>query len=226
MSSTLLVLYDLLLAEYGRQHWWPASSPFEVIVGAILTQAVNWKSVEKSIAALKKADLLSQEGLAKAKEEEIAPLIRPCIYYNQKAAKLKAFVRFLEEKHDGNLHELLAVPAMQLRRELLQVKGIGQETADSIVLYAADQASFVIDAYTKRILLRLSLIDEKARYSKIRQMFMEAIPEKADLYKDYHALFVRHAKERCRARRPLCVGCPLNSMCDSPLKRKAPDAGH
>ena len=213
MPPDLLAIYKGLLAAYGQQHWWPGSGPFEIIVGAILTQQVAWKSVEKALAALKAADLLNPETLLCAPLDEVAALIRPTIYYNEKAKKLRSFLSFLQERHHGELSDLFALPVAAMREELLSVHGIGEETADSIVLYAAEKPSFVIDAYTRLIMQRLGLIGGKESYAALRALFMEKIPRDVKLYNEYHALLVRHGKDRCRSRVPLCSGCPLGDMC-------------
>jgi len=216
MKKRLLTLYQLLLDTYGKQHWWPGVNPFEVIVGAILTQRVAWANVEKALFSLKEAGLMEPQRLSEAPLKKIASLIRPCIYYNEKAKKLKAFLAFLEERYHGDLSSLLCLPVSSLRQELLFVRGIGQETADSIILYAAGKPSFVVDAYTRRILNRLGLIEERTKYAEVRVLFMENLPRDAALYNEYHALLVCHGKKRCHNTRPLCDGCSLRAMCPFP----------
>lgn len=213
MREILFSIYRHLLDAYGRQHWWPGQSPLEVIVGAILTQAVAWTNVEQAIVSLKKAGLMNLERLVDARPEQIAHEIRPCLYYNEKAKKLKTFLCFLAEHYEGNLSSLLSLPVPSLREELLSVRGIGEETADAIILYAAGKPSFVADTYTKRILFRLGLIEDRAVYRDIRTLFMTYLPNDADLYNEYHALLVRHAKKHCRSRKPICEGCPLREKC-------------
>jgi endonuclease-3 related protein len=213
MKEPIVTVYRCLLDAYGRQHWWPGQNPFEVIIGAILTQAVAWANVERAIASLKEADLMTFDRLYGAPLNKLAEKIRPCLYYNEKAKKLKAFLRFLAEHYEGDLSLLLGLPVPSLRKELLSVRGIGEETADAIILYAAGKPSFVVDAYTRRILSRLGLIEERAAYEEIRTLFMTHLPNDADLYNEYHALLVRHAKERCRSREPICDGCPLREKC-------------
>jgi len=213
MRKRLLEIYQHLLDTYGAQSWWPGESPFEVIVGAILTQSVAWSNAKKAIAALKQASRLTPDQLAQAPIEEIAVLIRPCLYYNEKAKKLKAFSDFLEDRYSNNLSSLLSLDVSCLRQELLSVWGIGEETADAIILYAAKKPSFVVDAYTRRILRRLGMIDEKATYAGIRALVMKFLPADVPLYNEYHALLVRHGKKRCRSRNPTCKGCPLSTLC-------------
>ena len=213
MREVLLDIYHRLYKAYGPQNWWPGETRFEVIVGAILTQQVSWNAVERAIAALKDNGLMDPKALARAPVERIASLIRPTIYYNQKARKLKAFLEFLERRHRGDLDELFALPLTKLREELLSVHGIGEETADSIILYAAGKPSFVVDAYTRRILARLGLIAGNEPYDEIRTLFMENLPPDVRLYNEYHALLVRHGKERCRKRDPRCDNCSLGEIC-------------
>ena len=213
MRKRLLEIFQRLLKAYGPQHWWPGGSPFEVIVGAILTQGVAWSNVKRAIISLKEAGLMASKRLADTPTEKIAGLIRPCIYYNEKAKKLKAFLAFLEERHHGDLSLLLSVDS--LREELLTVRGIGKETTDAIILYAANKPSFVVDAYTRRILQRLTVIEERATYEGVRRLLMRSLPTDVPLYNKYHALLVRHGKARCH-RRPLCEGCPLRSLCSFP----------
>ena len=214
MPLDLIGIYDRLFSAYGEQHWWPGSDAFEIIVGAILTQQVAWKNVEKAIDALKGAGLMDPETLLRAPLDEVAALIRPTIYYNQKAKKLRSFLQFLQQHHHGDLADLFALSVPAMREELLSVHGIGEETADSIILYAAEKPSFVIDAYTRRIMQRLGLISGTEAYAALRALFMQNIPADVKLYNEYHALFVRHGKERCRSRAPVCSGCPLADVCN------------
>ena len=212
--ARLLEIYERLLAAYGPQHWWPAQTPFEVIVGAILTQSAAWANVEKAIGNLKAADALSPLELRRLGEEELARLIRPSGYFNAKARKLKAFVAMLYERFGGDLDKLLAAPAEALRPLLLATHGIGPETADSILLYAAARPLFVVDAYTRRLFPRLGLAPTSRgdTYDAWQRLFMASLPTEVALFNEYHALIVRHGKELCR-RRPLCPGCPLLSIC-------------
>ena len=213
MKNRLLTIYHRLLNAYGGQSWWPGESPFEVIVGAILAQKVAWSNAEKAIVALRESGLLTPAQLAQTPLEEIAALIRPCLYYNEKAKKLKAFLRFLKERYSYNLCALFSVDMPYLRQELLSVWGIGEETADAIILYAAKKPSFVVDTYARRILSRVGMIDEKASYADIRNWVMNSLPDNVALFNEYHALLVRHGKERCRSRNPVCRGCPLFASC-------------
>ena len=221
MRERLLEIYHRLYAAYGPQHWWPGEGPFEVIVGAILTQQVGWRNVERAIAGLKTAGLMDPESLARAPLEQIARIIRPTGYYNQKAKKLKAFLDFLNARHNADLNKLFSLPVDKLREELLSVHGIGEETADSIILYAAEKPSFVVDAYTRRILTRLGVINGEESYGEIRELFMKNLPKDVPLYNEYHALLVRHGKERCLKRNPRCAGCPLADMCRASTEARA-----
>ena len=213
MTEHLADVYERLYRAYGRQHWWPGDTPFEVIVGAILTQSAAWTNVEKAIVNLKAAGALSPEGIHRLDEGDLAALIRPSGYFNAKARKLKAFVEMLYERFEGDLDALLTTPLPHLRNLLLSTHGIGPETADSIVLYAAGQASFVIDAYTRRIFGRLGLDVGRDTYDAWQRLFMSGLPLDATLFNEYHALIVRLGKERCLRSRPLCVGCPLQEGC-------------
>ena len=213
-GTSIIDIYRRLFAAYGPQGWWPAGGPFEMIVGAILTQATSWENAEAAIDALRRAGLLSSRRMMGAPVDRIASLIRPAVYYNQKALKLRAFLDFLADRYGGDLDRLLEEPLPELREHLLSIRGIGPETADSIVLYAAKKPSFVVDAYTKRLLTRLSLVDPNAGYDGIRALFTSALPADAELFGEYHALIVRHCKEHCRAE-PVCGGCPLGEVCPS-----------
>lgn len=210
--ASLRDVYGRLLAAYGPQHWWPGDSPFEVIVGAILTQSAAWTNVEQALGNLKAAAVLSPHGLIGVDEAELARMIRPSGYFNAKARKLKAFAALLAEGFGGDLERLLALSAVELRVLLLATHGIGPETADAIVLYAAGQPSFVIDAYTRRTFVRLGFAPERDTYDSWRAMFTESLPADAALFNEYHALIVRHGKDVCR-RQPLCAVCPLLAVC-------------
>ena len=208
LTITLPEIYRRLMARYGPQHWWPADEPFEVIVGAILTQSAAWTNVEKAIGNLKAAGRLSPAGLHRLPHDELARLIHPSGYYNVKARKLRAFVDWLDERYDGDLEKLFANGAGHLRRELLSVYGIGEETADSIILYAAGKPVFVIDAYTRRIIDRAGLAPQGTGYGNYQALFTDNLPTDTALFNEYHALLVCHGKNVCRTR-PLCENCCL-----------------
>lgn len=205
----LMRLYDRMYRYAGDLHWWPGETPIEICVGAILTQNTAWKNVEKAIAKLKSARALSVRALGKMAHGKLARLIRSAGYFNVKATRLKNFIRHIEMRHGGSLDALLAEPAEALRAELLSINGVGPETADSIVLYAAAKPIFVIDAYTKRILSRHKVLPLEKSYEEFQALFTRALPPDATLYNQYHAMFVRIGNRFCRAT-PRCELCPLN----------------
>ena len=210
-AEDLTGIYDRLFDCYGPQHWWPGDSPFEVIIGAILTQSTAWTNVEKAIANLKAEDLLDPVSLDEIATDKLAILIRPSGYYNAKAVKLKAFVERLNQAYGSDLNRLFELDTTDLRKELLSIHGIGPETADSILLYAAHRPIFVIDAYTKRIIERLGLAPTHNSYEAFQQLFMDRLPHDEGIFNEYHALFVCHGKEVCR-KTPRCEGCCLASL--------------
>jgi endonuclease-3 related protein len=209
LTRVLQDIYHRLYRRYGPQHWWPAREPLEVIIGAILTQSTAWTNVEKAIANLRDAGKLTPESLRNLPDDELAALIHPCGYYNVKARRLKAMARWLEEQYNDNLQRMFSGDTGRLRQKLLGVYGIGEETADSIMLYAGNLPVFVIDAYTRRIIDRLRLTHPDNTYTSYQVLFTANLPADAGLFNEYHALLVRHAKEACR-RRPLCHDCCLN----------------
>ena len=202
-------VYKTLRRAFGHQSWWPGDTPFEVMVGAILTQNTAWTNVEKAILNLKKAKKLSFESLRRISPEKLSQLIRPAGYFNIKADRLKCFMDFLDRECRGDLSKIRRTAMPVLREKLLSVKGIGPETADSILLYALGKTSFVIDAYTRRIFSRHGLAAEGEGYARWREIFTRALPADLDLYNDYHAQIVRTAKSHCR-KSPRCETCPLN----------------
>jgi endonuclease-3 related protein len=209
MNKRLIQIYDLLLERYGHRHWWPAETPFEVCVGAILTQNTNWGNVERAIANLKGERLLSPRGLRAVPVERLAEVIRPAGYFNVKSVRLKGFISWLFDNYGGSVERMAAAEWTALREGLLRVKGIGPETADSILLYACKKPSFVVDAYTKRLLSSLGLISGREGYEEVRALFMKNLPPDVALFNEYHALIVQHAKEHCR-KRARCAGCALH----------------
>ncbi len=211
-GAILREIYDLLLAEFGPQNWWPADSSFEVFVGAILTQNSNWQNVEKAIFNLKEAGCLSLSSMSSLPVNELAMIIRPCGYYNVKAGRLKSILDFLQNEWNGDLTAFLQQDREQLRQDLLALKGIGPETADSIILYGADLPVFVVDAYTQRFLFRHGLITEDDDYSSIQELFMDNLAEDTRMFNEYHALIVKLGKEFCHKRKPKCAECPLNGV--------------
>jgi endonuclease-3 related protein len=213
-QTSLKEVFDTLLERYGALGWWPAETPVEVCVGAILTQNTNWLNVEKAIVNLKREGLLSLEALGEIDRERLAELIRPSGFFNVKSARLKDFIGWLLGRH-GSLDAMFSGDWGALREELLAVRGIGLETCDSILLYAGGKPSFVVDAYTKRLFSRLGLALETDRYEQLRALFMDALLPDSGLFNEYHALIVEHCKRHCR-KKPLCDGCPLLSICRCP----------
>ncbi len=227
MTVTVGDLYTRLFAAYGEQHWWPGETPFEVMVGAILTQNTAWANVERAITALRQADALSPRALRALPLERLAALIRPSGYFNAKARKLRALGEYLGAHGDDIEALFRSRPLDELRDELLMLHGVGPETADSMLLYAGNLPSFVVDAYTIRILRRLGVIqpDERATYDAVQALFHAALPRDARLYNEYHALFVAHGKDICRAQRPRCESCSLLPDCPAGTASGAGDNG-
>jgi endonuclease-3 related protein len=208
----LLAVYRRLRDHFGPQHWWPAESPFEMMVGAILTQNTAWRNVEAAIANLKAAGRLSPRGIREAPPAELAALIRPSGYFNLKTKRLQAFVTWFDEEHGADPRALAAAPLATIRPALLEVYGIGPETADSILLYAAGRPTFVVDAYTQRIFARLDLVPDDATYEGTRRLCLEHLPAEVGLCNEYHALLVALGKAYCRPRRAPCARCPLRGL--------------
>lgn len=208
-KALLLRLYDVLYSHYGPQHWWPAKTPFEVMVGAILTQGVAWRNVETAIARLEASNLLEPRALYAAPEDALAEHIRSTLYYRTKARKLKAMATLLVEQWEGELARFFARPTAVVRTDLLGVWGIGPETADAMLLYAGGHPVFVVDLYTRRIFGRLGWITGRESYAELQHAVQSALVADAPLYNEYHALLDRLAKDTCRARRPLCSRCPV-----------------
>jgi len=221
MKQLLMKIYRKLYRAYGPRNWWPGETDFEVMVGAILTQNTSWRNVEKAIQKLKGKGALSPEGIRRLKQSRLASLIRPSGYFRIKADRLKTFADFLFEEYGGNLGRMRRGRLEELRKKLLEVKGIGPETADSILLYSLRKPIFVVDAYTKRILWRHGLISEKASYEEIQKLFMDYLPSDKKLFNEYHALFVHLGKTLCK-KIPKCNVCPLlgteNGIRDSGLE--------
>ena len=209
--SVLYDAYDRLLETFGRQHWWPGDTPFEIAVGAILTQNTNWKNVEKALENLRESDALSVSAIDRLEQEELEELIQPAGYFRLKTKRLKNFVALIVNEFDGEFDQLLALDKESLREKLLGVNGIGPETADSIVLYAADKPIFVIDAYTSRVLKRHGWIDYDADYFAMQEYFHSSLETDAELFNEYHALIVQVGKQFC-GKKPKCEECPLCGM--------------
>jgi endonuclease-3 related protein len=209
-EKLLREMFRRLDEAYGDQKWWPGGTPFEVAAGAVLTQNTAWANVEKAIANLKRADLLTPGRVAAARGSRLAALVKPAGYYNVKARRLKALARFLVGEYGGDFRAPAADPAA--REKLLAVHGVGPETADSILLYACGVATFVVDAYTRRVLARHGLAAEEAGYDELKELFEANLPADAAAFNQYHALLVRAGRERCRPRAPRCEGCPLEGF--------------
>jgi endonuclease-3 related protein len=217
-------LYSLLYQRYGPQHWWPSDSRVETIVGAILTQNTAWRNVERALANLKAAGALSPARIRELAQDDLAALIRSSGYFNTKARKLKAFADVLGRCHHDDLDHLFDQEPGALRWELLAIYGIGEETADDIMVYAAYLPSFVIDSYTVRVLARLGIIEGKQRYHAVQALFHDSLPPDAGLFNEYHALLDHHAKETCR-KLPLCRDCCLLSLCPTGAATVEPGGG-
>jgi endonuclease III related protein len=208
-AQRLLRWYRVLSRAFGPQRWWPARTPFEVMVGAILTQNTSWSNVEKAIRLLRDRRVLDPHAMETLSLVELRRLIRPAGYYNVKADRLRGYLGFFLGVYGGDYRRMARQPVESLREELLRVKGIGPETADAILLYALGKPVFVVDAYTKRIFFRHNLIDESASYAQVQSLCMGSIQQDALVYNEYHALLVRLAQEYCRKREPRCDICPL-----------------
>ena len=210
-TKALLQIYQKMFDALGPRHWWPGETPFEVVIGAILTQNTNWSNVEKAIKNLKTAGKLSPEGIYELSVTELAKLIRPSGFFNVKAKRVKAFINWLFSRYEGNLSKMFAQDLQALRSELLSVKGIGPETADSILLYAGNMPTFVVDAYTHRIFSRHELIPEESTYDEMKSFFEENLPEDVQLFNEYHALLVNIGKTFCKTKK-VCEPCPLKDL--------------
>jgi endonuclease-3 related protein len=210
-KKNLIEIYNTLYNAFGPQHWWPGDTPFEIAVGAILTQNTNWGNVEKAIKNLKKDNVLDAEILHKMSHKRLASLIRPAGYFNIKAKRLKNFLSYLCNHCSGSMKKMGTGDTHILRENLLDVNGIGPETADSICLYALERPVFVIDAYTKRVLNRHGLAPEKATYHELQEFFHKNLPPDVDLFNEFHALLVMLGKHYCKPK-PKCEGCPLEGV--------------
>jgi endonuclease III related protein len=201
--------FNSLFTALGPQHWWPGKAPFEVIVGAILTQSTSWSNVERALGNLRREGLLKPAAIQEVNLRRLQNLIRSSGYWRQKARALKSFVRFLRQEYSGSLERMFETPTIVLREKLLEVFGIGHETADSILLYAGEHGVFVVDAYTKRILVRHGWANERAKYDDIRWQFERRFPGNVKKFNEFHALIVATGKTWCRKTDPKCDECPL-----------------
>ena len=212
MNSKLLEIYEILLGHFGPQGWWPGETQLEIMVGAVLTQNTNWTNVSRAINNLQTENLLSFEILHGLPVEHLAEKIRPAGYFNLKAVRLKNLLNFIAQEYDGSLEDMFALDTYALREAILTVKGIGPETADSILLYAGRKPVFVVDAYTHRIFARHNIIGAEDSYHEIQEYFALSLPEDVALFNEYHALIVRLGKEFCKKSKPLCYHCPLGDF--------------
>ena len=213
-GELLMQVYHRLFRRYGPQGWWPGEGPLDVVIGAILTQSAAWTNVEKALQNLKDAGCWSLESIDRCSQEGLASIIRPSGYFNAKARKLKAFAHHVCHHYGGHLDAFFNQETVELRTELLSIHGIGPETADDILVYAVGKPSFVIDAYTRRIMDRMGLIEsgKKTSYEECQSRFHENLPADAQLYNEYHALLDQHAKVAC-LKAPLCPDCCLLDLC-------------
>ena len=218
-GDQLLTIFDRLLSCYGEQHWWPADDAFEMIIGAILTQSIAWNNVRKAIENLASVGLLSPLQLRQVPVDELAEVIRPSGYFNVKAKKVKAFAEWLGDRHNDNLESLFAQDITTLRSELLGIYGIGEETADSIILYGARKPIFVIDVFTRRIITRLGFRVTGETYRAFQELFMKNLQKDEKMFNEYHALLVHHGKGICK-KTPQCAGCCLSEFCRTAEVRK------
>jgi len=218
LRSRLLEIFNRLLKYYGPQGWWPASDPLEIILGAILVQGTNWKNAEKAINELKKHGLVDLGSLSDTSKKKLAEIIKPAGFYSVKATRIKNFIEKLFFEFNGDLQALLDLDIKKLREFLLSIGGIGKETADNIILYAADKPVFPVDNYTVRLFSRLGITQTK-NYDKLRNLIEKNLPKDIKIYKEFRALIVRHCKTYCK-KQPLCSNCPLASICAQKIKKE------
>ncbi len=221
LTRLLSEMYQAMRAAFGHRGWWPGETPFEVMVGAILTQRTNWRNAERAVDALREEGLLRPGALARLEPERLQELIRPAGYYRQKAARLLRLARWAEQRTGGDLCVLADVPSDELREELLALRGIGPETADSILLYALERPTFVVDTYTHRVVVRHGLLEPDCGYVELKELFEAHLPRDVELFKDYHAQLVEVGKRFCRTQ-PRCAGCPLHPALGDPVPGEWP----
>ncbi len=213
LKEALDEVYQRLYALYGPQNWWPAQTPFEVILGAILTQNTRWENVRMALDNLRAAAVLEPQAIAALDDTQLQELIRPSGFFRQKTATLRRMLQVLMDDYAGDVDAMLRGDTWHVRTRLLDIKGIGPETADSILLYGAQHPIFVIDAYTRRICSRLGLCGADASYAQVQEMFMEHLRPDAQKCNEYHALLVVLAKRCCTKARPVCEACSLREIC-------------
>ena len=213
--ATPIQIYHALQSYYGSRDWWPAETPFEVVIGAILTQNTNWNNVETAITSLRQANALTINAIMQLSQQELEQLIRPSGFFRQKAERLQLFCHYIQQHYQGCLDNFLEREMTLVRDELLTLKGVGPETADSILLYAGHHPSFVVDSYTMRLFKRLGILTGTEKYPQVRALFMAQLPVDVQLYNEYHAMIVNHCKEFCR-KQPQCNNCPCADICLEP----------
>lgn len=211
-------IYKILRGYFGEVgSWWPKDRPFEVVIGAILTQQSTWVNVEKALKNLKEENILTPNDIVALPLDNLKQIIKPSGFFNQKAERLRKISEYLIDTYDGNLGLLFNKDKKNLRKELLELKGVGRETADSIILYAAEKTEFVVDAYTKRIYSRLKIVEERISYEDLKKIIINEIPEDLLVYQEFHGLIVLLGKNICKKKNPNCKECPLNSKCKFPI---------
>jgi endonuclease-3 related protein len=216
INERLMEFFNAMLAAFGPQNWWPGDSPLEIMIGAVLTQNTNWKNVERAIDNLRREKMINIEKIVMAQPKLLAELIRPAGYFTVKAKRLKNLMNHIWKNFRGDLDQFFDLPVSTLREELLSISGIGPETADDIILYAANKPTFVVDTYTYRILLRHHLISQDDEYMTIKELFEDNLPADVDLFNEYHALIVAVGKNYCKKTNPTCENCPLNCFDHDP----------
>jgi endonuclease-3 related protein len=216
LTALLMELYRALRDQFGHRNWWPGDSALEIMVGAVLTQRTSWRNVEKALEALKGAGALEPARLADMDPERMQELVRPAGYYRQKSSRLRRLAAWLVERTGGHVAGLEAISTDRLREELLGIRGIGPETADSILLYALGRPTFVVDTYTNRIAVRHGLLEPNCGYYALKELFEDHLSRDVELYRDYHAQLVEVGKRHCRPR-PKCRGCPARKVLGEPL---------
>ncbi|MQF83085.1 hypothetical protein FIM02_02855 [SAR202 cluster bacterium AD-802-E10_MRT_200m] len=217
ISLTIRKVYRILMHTYGQQHWWPGKTNLDVCMGAILMQNTNWRNAESALNALKLMGLFSIEQLHAISNLELEHAIKSSGTYRMKARKIKAFIDHVVLYWEGRLNNFLSLPKDELRNELLSIYGIGRESADTIIVYAAGKASFIIDAYTHRIFGRLGLLGQIRNYNSVQSLFHQALGPNAKTFNEYHALIIQHGKITCRSKNPSCRNCSLLNLCPTGL---------
>lgn len=212
-ETTVFKIHRALQAHFGELHWWPAENAFEVVVGALLTQNTAWRNVEKALENLRRDGSLAPASIARMPLDRLEGLLRPAGYFRQKALRLQALAHHLQTAWQGDIAAWCAGPLEEVRQRLMGHQGIGPETADTILLYAAERPSFVVDAYTRRIFTRLGLLQGDESYDGVRQLCMDNLPREVGVFNAYHAEIVHLAKDFCHKRQPLCRSCPLEKLC-------------